>query len=90
MAQGFGRAKRPTEVVLVNPLKVVLLSPPDKETSLGRLSNFSKALQLEVTEPAMGLSPPKPALLLLTLVRAPVAGRGRGKASASRGSKVLI
>lgn len=71
-------AKHSTEVILVNPLKVVLLSPPDEETSLEKLLNFSKVLQLETTEPEMGLDPPKPVLLIRTLEWPLQEGRGEG------------
>lgn len=60
-------ARHSTEIILINPLKVVLLFPPDEETSLERLSNFSKALLVEMTGPEMGLYPPKPVLFILTL-----------------------
>lgn len=71
-------AKHSTEVILVNLLKVVLLSPPDQETSLERLRNFSKALQLETSEPEMELDPPKPVLSILTLECLWQEGRGEG------------
>lgn len=45
-------------LVLLNPLKVVVLSAFDKETALERLSNFLKVLQLEMTQPEMELYPP--------------------------------
>lgn len=45
-------------LVLLNPLKVLVLSAFDKETALERLSNFLKVLQLEMTQPEMELYPP--------------------------------
>lgn len=71
-------AKHSTEVILVNLLKVVLLSPPDQETSLERLRNFSKALQLETTEPEDGTGPTK-ASALNPDIGVPVAGREGGR-----------
>lgn len=78
LCESWFHATHSTEVILANPLKVVLLSPPDKETSLERLSNFSKAFQLEMTEPEMGLYPPKPVLLILTLECPSQEGKGEG------------
>lgn len=60
-----------TGLILLNPLSVVLLSPFDEETSLERQSNFSRLLQLEMTEPEMETVPSplalRPEFLTLTL-----------------------
>lgn len=68
-------AKRFTEGISVNPLEVVPLSYFGEEASLERLSNFTKVLHLEMTEPEMDLNPPSPECVILTLECLPPGGR---------------
>lgn len=50
-------AKHFTGLILLNPLKVALLSSFDQEISLERLSHSLKVLHLKMTEPKMELYP---------------------------------